>query len=588
MRNKKTILWMSISLITLIITTGCGAKIKDITPKRIQSTLPNSTLHKKFSIVKGESLHQIIKKINELNPDVVILDKTISNITVDRSMNNISLEDLLTYIRLNYNRKINFRKYTTQIYSFEERIEKHNKLITQKEEYKKIPDMPLNIQGKFTYYQVFNMLRDNGINVYANIVGESDFSYDHEIENFSGNLKDFLTYIASKEKLFIEIDNDGIQLKDVDTKYYDLKLPQLNVKNQSGTGETGVKVIAEEVGLIDDLKNDLESLLSSKAKFSVNQSDGTVIVTGGYEDLKIADKKMKSFMDRYGKSINLEMTIYEVSLSENQAFGIDYNGLINQITGLSSVSQSFDIHNSTGLFAKATSPNTIKFNSQEGEERINSIIFNFLNKYGKAKVLTKPTLETINNLPVSLSLTDEKDYIKEINQRSNSSVSTTQQQYNPQTGKYEPVASTTTTGNSNLLTTETNVVPDTFIGGFELKLHPRIVQDRIKIAIENVVSKLNGLETIDLSDKDAQGNVTTKKMIQLKDVSKRQFSQVVSVAEGEMAIVGGYIDETSNSHKNTLPGLEGEDSNIDFLTSAKDRVTNRKEVVITIKAKVID
>ena len=141
---------------------------------------------------------------------------------------------------------------------------------------------------------------------------------------------------------------------------------------------------------------------------------------------------------------------------------------------------------------------------------------------------------------------------------------------------------------SGASTTSTNITPETFIGGFELKLHPRIVGDKIKIAIENVISKLNKLDTIDLSTKDKDGNILNKRLIQLKDVSRRKFSQIVSIKDGEIAIIGGYIDSQDNSDKNGLPGTSGEDSFWDFATSAKTRSKKRKEVVITIKARIID
>jgi hypothetical protein len=583
-----------------VLLGGCAMDNMNFIPSVVDPSIPEARLlSKTINVGVGESLHNVIRNLDDANGNILILDKTFSDITFDRDIQNMEVKEFLNYVRLVTGKSISFRKYGRSIYSFEEAKTRVYKSLENKTiNYSKIPKIPINIQGKFTYYQVFNMLRGNNINIYANINNKDNtFNYDNEIENFEGNLKDLLVYICSRDKLFIEKTKQGFELRDVTTKYYDLKLPQINITNSATTGAGGVTLLADKMGIIEDLDNDFKNLLSSTSKYSLNKSDGTLIVTGGYEDLAIVDKKMQSFMERFGKSINIEMSIYEVTVDKNRGFGVDYSSLINEITGISSLSKSIDITNASSLFAKAETPNTIKIISSEGESKINSLVFNFLNKYGRTKVLTKPTLETINNLPVHLALTDETDYIKEINENvfnpttTNIGYNNNNNQGNPNdpnnNGNYN-------NGNynngyvTNTSTTSTNITPETFIGGFELKLHPRIVGDKIKIAIENVISKLNKLETLDLSTKDANGNTINKRLIQLKNVSKRKFSQIVSVKDGEMAIIGGYIDSQDDSTKNGLPGTSGSDGFWDFATSAKSRAKSRKEIVITIKARIID
>ena len=75
--------------------------------------------------------------------------------------------------------------------------------------------------------------------------------------------------------------------------------------------------------------------------------------------------------------------------------------------------------------------------------------------------------------------------------------------------------------------------------------------------------------------------------IYLKDISSRDFSETVKVKEGEIAIIGGYMYDSKSSDKNGMPYVGADDSSFDALTSGKSKVRNRKEIVITISAKVI-
>ena len=95
------------------------------------------------------------------------------------------------------------------------------------------------------------------------------------------------------------------------------------------------------------------------------------------------------------------------------------------------------------------------------------VLFKTLNQFGKTAVVTKPTLETINNLPVSLDVVDSLDYVAKIER-----------------------GSSTSSTNSGLGTSSSSVDVDieTVTTGYSVVLHPKIDGEYIQIALKNISS----------------------------------------------------------------------------------------------------
>ena len=203
----------------------------------------------------------------------------------------------------------------------------------------------------------------------------------------------------------------------------------------------------------------------------------------------------------------------------------------------------------------------IDADNKQHVEQTQTLIFKYLNQFGRTTVVTKPTLGTINNLPVKLDIVNSVDYVYNIEQSStNAGVSGVD---NPVSiaQTFKPEIKTVTTG-------------------FSLVVHPKLEKDFIKIAIKNITSNLNGLTPYTYG-KDNEN------VIMLKDVSAREFDETVKIKEGEIAIIGGYMYTKKHSLKNGLPYTNAEDSALDPLTSAKENEKEKVEIVITISASVI-
>jgi general secretion pathway protein D len=588
MIKKKIISTGLILASSLFILSGCN-KI-DPTPPAIdveaplkKANVPNLMV----SVKKGETLKEVIQKIQENNKEYIIIDKVNDEIVFDRDIEKISTEELKKYIKVSLNKNINFRKFSEQIITVEERIIRDKKDFSIVGTYK-LPKKEIIVDEQFTYAEVFALLRESNINIYTDIYNAERFDLGRTVPQFKGDIKDFLDFVASKERLFIVVEDNAIKLKDVQTVTYNLKLPKIDLAPAlSSDGRTSVVSVGSAIsgtvngtetngGSIDPLKS-LEDQIkemvpADKVKFNVNKTNGTLSVTGDYESIKIIDMLVEDFQSIYDSAIKIELHIYQIELNDSNAFGIDFNLLKNQLVG-DTIQATKNI--STGLTGAlsltATEGSSLNINNNNGIllgtesngvalEKTQGLIFKNLNKFGKTSVLTKPTLGTINNLPVSLDVVDSLDYVAKIER-----------------------GSSTSSTESGLGTSSESIDIDieNVTTGYSVVLHPKIDGEFIQVAIKNVTSVLNALTPYKYMDGE------TENVLYLKNVSAKQFSETVKVKEGEIAIIGGFLSTKDYSLKNGLPFTTGKDSAFDAFTSAKERSEKKFEIIITISATII-
>lgn len=619
-------------LLGAILFSGCASSL-DPTPKAIdvkENEKKMSGWQLNVSVKKGENLQDVIKKLQDVNKDLVIVDKTRSTVTFDRDIDNISIEELKKFIKLTSGEIINFRKYSEKIMSVEEKIIRDKKDLSVKSNYK-IPKKMLNINGEFTYEELFSLLREEGINIYTDLYKKDYFDTTKKVPEFSGNLEELLNYISKAERLFIMVDETGIKLKDVQTVLYNLKLPKIDLSpaisadgasstvvtvqsalssgssgssygsdsessydsysdnsdygnnssnnrrnnstrstnsSNSTTGESGGG--DGSINPLDAIENQLKEMFkdNKNVTYHVNKTNGSLSITADYESIKIADMIVEDYQEMYDTAIKIEMHIYQVALNNDNAFGIDYQFIKNKLIGDSVVAtQNVSTGLTDALSLTATAGGNINFTNNKGllvtsdgaasAEKTQSLIFKYLNKFGRTSVVTKPTLETVNNLPVNLDIVDSRDYVANIEKNSTA---------NTDTGS-------TSSG--------VDIQVDTVTTGYSLVLHPKIDGEYIQVALKNISSVLNSLDAYTYQDGE---NSNT---LYLKNISARQFNEIVKIKEGEIAIIGGYMSENKSSLKNGMPFTTADDQSLDAFTSAKEKSTQKYEIVITISAQIL-
>lgn len=578
MKIFNTIILFSVTL----LISGCSLNSIDSTPKAVKvepfQKKYDNTYSFNINVKKGETLFDLINHLKSDNKKIIIINKIDNNLKFEDSLLQMNHEELTQYIKLKYGRKILVRKYGKNIFTFEEIKSKSNNnlkyIVTGSY---KLPNKKFKIKGKFTYGEIFNILREQNINIKLDLKDSTSFNYSAEAEDFSGSIRSYIDMLAASKHLFIIHNDNSIVLRDLNTVTYDLRLPKIALSPALTPGGAGTVIDLNgveattagdgSINPLEDLKKQLDEMLSGEARYSLNTTNGTLSLIGDYNSINKADKIVQDFHDIYGKSIKLELHIYQVSLKNENSFGIDYSFLKNELLG-NTVSNVVNL--STSLSKSLTlDTNGLSYSSNTGgilkttdgtavPAQAQGLIFNYLNQFGRATVLTKPMLGTINNLPVRLDIIDTIDYVASLSQEN---TATTGQTVSTNVSTYAPEIKTIRTG-------------------FSLVLHPKVEGDYINIAMKSISSTLNGL----IPYKYGKDN---ESVIYLKDVSAREFHETVKVKEGEIAIIGGYMYVKKHSLKNGMPFTGSEDQALDALTSAKERSEEKIEIVITISAKVI-
>ena len=184
-----------------------------------------------------------------------------------------------------------------------------------------------------------------------------------------------------------------------------------------------------------------------------------------------------------------------------------------------------------------------------------------LDRFGDARVLSSPRISVLNNQPALLRVTDQEVYF-------NTSVTDT---VNQETG--------TTTGRSFSAT------PQTIDVGFSMNVLPYITED------DNIFLNLKPTVTRVLDYRRAPTFTATGASTSASDnlvpiVRVRELESVMSLRDGEIAVMGGLLEDRTGDNNTSVPGL-AELPGVGNLFQKKNETTFKTEFVVFIKARVI-
>lgn len=620
MLKNKNFIYIIFSGFILFLFTGCSLN-QTINPVSMEQKLKNDDMnifnedeikkYNKFSInIKpGDTIKGIIKKYNKENPfNNLVIDRIKKDVILKYNYSFKSLPSFIDYVKATLQKSFILQRHNGKIYSIteaedEESVFDENYLIDTT--VLKFVDQPIQWKGLMNEKEILNTIEENfnipiiykkNVKNYIdnNIKGSETEEYSDSnstkkivnnnsetsstnnknknnekteenldlskkyIENYSGTIKKLLQRIAIENKLFLKYQKGIVILSEYDTKTFNLKIPYLDLK----TVDLFKDITSLNLKPYEDLEKELRTILSSKAKLNINKSTGNVLIRANYDDLREAQIIIKNFHDMYKKTIDLDVYVYEVVLSKDNAFGVSFdNQFVNNYmngTGVGKVTLNLGSLSTTTNSDLSTLSYVTSGSSTDS--KFSKFFLNFLNNYGNAKILTKPKLQTINGIPVSMKVMNKQDYVASIDESSN----------------------TDTNSNTTSSSTSTNVDKETIETGFQLGIYPIAEKNgKIKLIIKPVISQLLNTDDFTYGTKD------NPKTIQLLNVSEKDFSQTININDGEVAIISGYVYEKNYSTKDALPFIDATTDNVlDPLLATKEKVITRNELIIAIKAKI--
>ncbi len=291
--------------------------------------------------------------------------------------------------------------------------------------------------------------------------------------------------------------------------------------NNANTGQQiklGTKILvsnkSSNISFWDDIRENLNSLISSQGKFSINKPAGVVIVT----DTPLSHQRISQYFEdlnrRVSQQIEVDVKVVEVSLNDENRFGIDWNTLVKNLKILNSLNlaTNFVSENFTSGPLLTLTGQGPKSGSAISEKCIKFVI-DALSKQGHVDIVSQPKVRFLNNQIAVIQVGSTQSFIDhttfEVTQTGTiSSVSTSQVQQ-----------------------------------GVTMRLLGNIVGDQIYLSVAPVVTTIDNIRSI------TSGNTT----IEAPQTTTKSINTLVKVKEGETVAIGGLMTSYSQKDKQSVP-----------------------------------
>ena len=287
-----------------------------------------------------------------------------------------------------------------------------------------------------------------------------------------------------------------------------------------------------------------------KNNVMVSPESGTLTVRATAHQHEEIQTYLNKVMNNVQRQVLIEATLVEIQLSDQYQAGVDWT----RIAGNFSYIQALTAGALGGAPAYTFSYN----NPNSGIGNISSTI-KLLSQYGQTKILSSPKIMTLNNQTAILKVVNNRVYF---------SVGVENQE-------------TSVTGSSRFsstTTTEIHTVPE----GLVMSLTPHISDnDQVIINVRPTISRIVGFVN-DPNPLLAQNNIVNR----IPVVQVREIETVLKVQSGNVAIMGGLMQDEIKKSSNALPGISDVPIFGDLFKYRDDEYT-KTELVIFLRPIVI-
>jgi general secretion pathway protein D len=296
------------------------------------------------------------------------------------------------------------------------------------------------------------------------------------------------------------------------------------------------------------------SIFREAASVIVNAETGNISVRATQSQ----HTKVREFVDRVLSSarrqVLLEATIVEVDLSSQYQQGINWSILQ---TGGSNAGSGIAINqgNAVSSLAELTFK---QFRLWNGDADLSAML-RMLESFGTLRVLSSPKISVLNNQSSMLKVVDNKVYF---------TVTTT-----PGTA-----ATATTPATATTYSTAATTVPI----GFLMAVIPQISEGHeITLNLRPTITRITGFVN-DPNPDLAKAGVSNR----VPEVQTREMESMMRVQSGDIAILGGLMQDSRDKTSDEIPGLNNLPS-IGNLFKYRNETSKKSELVIFLRPTVL-
>ncbi len=278
-----------------------------------------------------------------------------------------------------------------------------------------------------------------------------------------------------------------------------------------------------------------------------NRESGTINVMANSQGHEAIRDFLDNVLANIRKQVLIEATVVEVTLNDDFQAGVDWSRIANG-EGWDLVQSTLGGNLATGQFLSAT------FNSSNSDRSISASI-KALDAFGNVSVMSSPKIMALNNQTSVLKVVDNRVYF---------------------TTELKTTEATTTTPEKNIFTTTIHTVPV----GFVMNVTPFITEnDEVILNIRPTISRI--LQFIDTPTFGGNG-VTSK----VPEISVREMESVLRVGNGNTAVIGGLMQDSTNKNSAGIPGLHDTEG-FGMLFGTQEQGSRKTELVIFLRPRII-
>ncbi|MDR1236494.1 MAG: secretin N-terminal domain-containing protein [Holosporaceae bacterium] len=437
-------------------------------------------------------------------------------------------------------------------------------------------NISISVTEKMKMREVLTQMADlAGIDVFITQDVEGSVSFSAKKRPFLDILKDICSGTGLKYSIngnSVKIETDSPMLKVYNVQFLNIQrntqsnvavstdifmnqsIGKGNAPMTSADGNNGSRSLVSGIA-----KNDFWAELEASLKTIIGEDDGSYLSIhrqGGLITVYTTQNKqtevqkyLRLLKDTSESQVLIEAKILEVNLKNEYKNGINWNIIRG---GGAKFKKPFSVDE--GLFSF-------------GIERASlNVVAGLIEKFGAVKTLSSPRITVLNNQSAVLKVAqNEVIYIPEL-----------QRQY----------ATVSDNRSTDFLSTTIHTIPI----GLIISVIPSVDKknNTILLNLRPTVSRISGYkevpffyQTTTVNTNTVGQNIPHSHKIPIVDV--RELDSVLKLQSGQVAVMGGLMQESSGKQRSGLPGFKGSD----FLLGSNEKSTDITELVIFLKATIL-
>ena len=425
-------------------------------------------------------------------------------------------------------------------------------------------DLELVINGNLSQLVTVKVLDQPLRALLNNLAEQASFSWT--IENNLLRVWSGTAYIHSYAIDYLNIDRQTQSRVGLATQVGTINAADATA-SVANSSETHVENVSEH-HLWHSLRTDVEGLITQRqvnpadqadaslAQFSINREAGLLTLFATPAVHQAVQVYLEKLHDTIQRQVLIEATVVEVALSDSFEAGVDWQVLAQGIDGFSAAqvllgapavnSETVErLSAPTGLFSLV----------QQGSAGDVRATLSLLEQFGDVRILSRPRIIALNNQSSVLKVVDNRVYF---------TVNVERRQ--------------TDTKDEVVTETEIHTVPV----GLVMNVTPQISRDgAVMLNVRPTLSRILGFVN-DPNPELAQANVRNS----VPEIQVREMESMLQVKSGNVAIIGGLMQDTSEDNEARLPGL-GRLPLIKHLFSQRAHKRRQTELLIVLRPTVV-